>query len=306
MNWITKLERKYGRYAIANLTLYIIACYAIGYILQFSNNNILNYFTLNPYKILHGQVWRIVTWIIVPPEGFGFTTLIMLYFYYSIGTALERAWGTFRYNVYIISGLLFTVIGAFLLYACVFVFGINDLGAEMEAILSVSQAYEIFFANFTTAYICMSIILAFSATFPDMPVYLFFVLPIKMKVLGIIDALILAYDFFISGMMVGRYKNTLFGYVGLAKCFAILFSLMNFLIFFITTRKSFRTPSRIKRQREYKGKIVRAQKIAKHKCAICGRSQEEYPELDFRFCSKCEGNYEYCQDHLFTHKHVTK
>ena len=112
---LNKIERKFGRYAISNLSLYIIIAYVIGYILTLTGS--VEFISLNPFKILHGQIWRVVTWIIVPPSTLNIFTIIMLFFYYSLGTSLERTWGTFRYNIYIFSGFLFTVVGAFLLYA---------------------------------------------------------------------------------------------------------------------------------------------------------------------------------------------
>ena len=112
---LDKAERKYGKYAISNLSLYIIIAYVIGYILQMTGT--MDFLRLNPYEILHGQVWRIVTWIIVPPSSLGIFTIIMLFFYYSLGRSLEMTWGAFRYNVYIFSGMIFTLVGAFLLYA---------------------------------------------------------------------------------------------------------------------------------------------------------------------------------------------
>ena len=81
MLWFTKLEQKYGKYAIPNLTLYLIVCYAIGYLLQLSANynpaisNLIGYLTLDIYAVLHGQVWRIVTWLLIPPGSFDFVTM---------------------------------------------------------------------------------------------------------------------------------------------------------------------------------------------------------------------------------------
>ena len=89
---MSKWERKFGKYAIPNLTVILIACYAIGYLMNWLLPDLMNYMTLNPYQILHGQVWRLVTWIIVPPDASNlFFVLIMLYFYFSIGTTLENS-----------------------------------------------------------------------------------------------------------------------------------------------------------------------------------------------------------------------
>ena len=121
MKPMSKFERKFGKYAIPHLTNILIICYAVGYFLYYFANPLLDYLTLNPYAILHGQVWRLVTWVIVPPTSssgmFGlFGTLITLYFYWSIGSTLEQVWGTYRYNVYLLSGILFTIVGSFVAY----------------------------------------------------------------------------------------------------------------------------------------------------------------------------------------------
>ena len=67
------------------------------------------------------------------------------------------------------------------------------------------------------------------------------------------------------------------------------------------------SPKEVYRRKAYEQKVAQAMKnMPRHKCAICGRTEKDSPELEFRYCSKCEGNYEYCQDHLFTHEHVKK
>ena len=116
MNWLNKLERKFGRYAVHNLTTYLIGTYIIGYAIRLFMPDMMIWLYLQPGAILHGQIWRIVSWILVPPQGSLLEIVIMLMLYYSLGTTLERTWGVFRYNVYIFSGILFTVLGAFVLY----------------------------------------------------------------------------------------------------------------------------------------------------------------------------------------------
>ena len=96
---MSNFEKRFGKYAINNLSLILILCYVVGYVIELINDNFIWYLTLNPYAILHGQIWRIFTWIIVPPSSLTPFTIIMLLFYYSIGTNLERTWGTYRYNV---------------------------------------------------------------------------------------------------------------------------------------------------------------------------------------------------------------
>lgn len=313
--FFAKMERKYGKYAIRNLSLILIICYAIGYLLQFTMPTVLQYLTLNPYLVLHGQIWRLFTWILIPPSGFNLFTLIMLYFYYSIGTTLENTWGTFRYNVYLFSGMLFTIIGAFVLYG-IGLYQYSDIGnvIDKETFFTFSNAIVVgsqsiilpgvWFNQISTYYVNMSIFLAFAATFPNVQVLLMYIIPIKVKILGILYAVMLAYEFIIYGM---------------STRIVILASLLNFIIFFFTTRNFKRvSPAEIRRKAEYQKKVKRAQNtgnttqyqgksvITRHKCAICGRTELDDPTLEFRFCSKCDGNYEYCMDHLYTHEHVKR
>ena len=324
---LNKMERKVGRYAVPQLTKYMILSYIIGYILYFievgTQIPILEFILLSPGKILHGQIWRLFTWIFMPPSAPGIFTIIMLFFYYQIGSALEQTWGDFKYNLYIFSGLLLMVIGAFALYA---------FGHSVDGM-------------FTTYYVNLSIFLAFAACYPDMQVMLYFLIPLKIKYLAFVDVAFLVYQALVSSW---------------PERVSIIVSLLNFLIFFFTTRnyKSI-SPGEYARKKNFKkafergpyyqgnqkragwssqsggfgksgqeGQGAQGQKaagntaqhsgssafhtvwkkddgqITKHRCAICGRTELDGDMLEFRFCSKCAGNYEYCQDHLFSHAHV--
>ena len=99
---MSNFEKKFGKYAVKNLSLVLILCYVAGYVIELINGDFLMYLTLNPYAILHGQIWRLFTWIIVPPGSPDLFTIIMLLFYYNIGSSLENTWGTYRYNVYLL------------------------------------------------------------------------------------------------------------------------------------------------------------------------------------------------------------
>ena len=292
MKPMSNFEKKFGKYAIKNISLVLILFYACGYLINWINPVMFNYLTLNPYAILFkGQVWRLITWLIIPPENFSFFTLIMLYFYYSIGTTLERTWGTYRYNLYLFLGIIFTAVGAFAMMGFVYLFQRDILFA-----MGAENYFAVLSTMFSTYYVNMSIFLAFAATFPDMQVLLFFFIPIKVKILGIIYGVLLVYEF-IAGVC-NKYLNA-------ANRFVIGASLLNFIVFFLTSRNMIHmSPKQVKRRQEFKREVKQSAKITRHKCAICGRTEETNPELEFRFCSKCDGNYEYCQDHLFTHAHV--
>lgn len=283
MDFLNKMERKLGRYAISNLSIYIVGTYIIGYLMQFFAGNILEYLWLDPYKILHGQVWRLVSWLLVPPWSFSILIVITLFFYYSIGTTLERSWGTFRYNVYIFGGIIATIVGAFVLY------GISVLAYGSQGAALVSMVYS---TRFSTYYISMSIFLGFAITYPDMQVLLYFLIPLKIKYLAYLDLVYLAY-----AMIKGNWGDRV----------VIIASLLNVLVFFLSTR-NYRSLSakEIHRKQVYRQQMRQPKGITKHKCAICGRTELDGDHLEFRFCSKCDGNYEYCQEHLFTHEHKTR
>lgn len=289
MRFIDKLERKYGRYGIENLTMYIIISYVLGYALMYINPGALSMLSLNVTKILQGQVWRLITWIVYPPSTSSplWFVIAILFFYYPISASLEHTWGKFKFTLYILSGMIFTVIAAFILH---FVMGgvLDGLGGII----------------FSTYYISLSIFLAYSLTYPDMTVLLMFVIPIKMKWMSIVYAAIVIYD-------VARYFMNGAWFMALP----IIASLLNFVIFFLGTRDFNRyNPKEIHRKNEFRRAVNGGSKtvpfpgnsnaVTKHKCAVCGRTEKDDPNLEFRFCSKCNGNYEYCQDHLFTHQHV--
>ena len=286
---LDKLEKKFGRYAINNLIVYLLGGYAIGYLLYFGQRftgvPYLNFLSLEPYYILHGQIWRLISWVIIPPDTSIIWAVIMFMLYYQLGQTLERTWGAFRFNVYIFGGMVFTILGAFITY---FIYG----GA-----LPVGYIGQIT----STYYINLSIFLAFSTCFPDMQVLLYFIIPIKMKWMSIFYLVIIGYEV-VRYCMAGAFFASV----------PVIASLLNFFIFFMMTRNMARfNPKDIHRRNEFKRQATppRTQYrdgtlIARHKCAVCGRTELTNPGLEFRFCSKCNGNYEYCSDHLFTHNHI--
>lgn len=288
MKVINKLERKFGRFAIKNLMYYITILYGIGLLIWMVNPNIyLVYLSLNPAAIMQGQVWRLFTFMLFPPSlaswqisgslmsGLGaifdlMIAFLMLRLYYNLGRVLENLWGSFRFNLFFFTGVIGQILAAFIAF------------------------YVFRQPTFVTpGYINASLFLAFAACFPNVEFLLFLALPVKAKWLALIDVAIYLYDF-INGNMAMR-------------C-AILLSLANVIIFFVLTRNVARySPKEIKRKRDFKqGVKIKPMGSARHKCAVCGRTEKDGEELEFRYCSKCEGDYEYCQDHLYTHQHVLK
>ena len=278
MNFFNRLERKFGRYAIRDLSRYIVGMYMLGLVVQMVDPSIYyRYLCLNGAALMGGQIWRVITFMMYPLfslssrldfVGVLFNMLIGLT-YYRFGSSLENVWGAFRFNVYFLLGVIGHVAGA----------------VVVTLVTGMSVSITPVFLNF-------SLFMAFALTFPDIQLYIWGLLPVKVKYLAIAEGAIYLY-LFISG--------------GLASRLEIGLSLFNVVVFFLATRRFQRfSPKEIKRRQEFKAKVkIKPAGQVRHRCAVCGRTEEDGPQMEFRFCSKCVGSYEYCQDHLYTHQHVT-
>lgn len=287
MKFLNKLERRFGRYAIPNLMKYIAGLFGLGLILGvIPNYTVISLLSLDFPSIMRGQVWRLITWIIPISSMNGILFLVIsIYFYYIIGNALERAWGAFRFNLYFFSGILFNILSSLLTYVIT--------GISVPPSLS---------------FICGTMFFAFAATYPDTQFMMYFLIPIKAKYLAWIQGAIYIYTAF-TDIVSGNFIYVI----------PLLVSFANFFIFFFMTRNYQRiSPSEYKRRANYRRQMNQGRNsgnvtqfggknvITRHKCAVCGRTELDGENLEFRFCSKCDGNYEYCTEHLFTHEHVKK
>lgn len=281
MRWMNKLERKLGRYAIPNLMFYIIVLYIVGFVFDLiAPTFYYSYLSLDPAAIMHGQVWRLVTFLIQPPPSNSWFIIFALYLYYMIGRQLEYAWGTFKFNLYFFMGVIFNIIATFIVY---FMFGVAiPMG---------------------TYYLNTALFLSYAALCPNQQFYFLFIIPVKVKWLAWIEVAGFGYSIVRAFM-----AHPL---LGIAVALEIGIALLNFLIFFAATKNTARySPKEIKRKQVYRKAVYEARQSAtyengaKHKCTVCGRTELDDENLEFRYCSKCNGNYEYCQDHLFTHEHI--
>ena len=289
MNWLQKLERKFGKYAIHNLMTYVIILNIAGFILMTAQPQIYyQYLHLSVEAVLQGQVWRLVTFLLEPPAGNIINMIFFCLLYWTIGLALENTWGAFRFNLYYFSGVLFHIIAAFVIY------GIWRYDMQLNLM-----------------YLNMSLFMAFGAEFPDYEILLMWILPVKMKWLAIIDGLWLAATI-VGGFLTIIFEPSLIGInSSVPSAVAALIAAANFLLYFFNSSRFARySPKQVIRRADYQKKVKMAAPKGKgstrHRCAVCGRTEKDGEDLEFRYCSKCDGAYEYCQDHLYTHKHVTK
>lgn len=299
MNFMNKMERKIGKYAIPNLIIWLIGAYVIGFMLALVAPNMLSYLNFQPAYILHGQVWRLVTWIFQPTDTNVLFMIIMMFFYFQLGRELERTWGTFRFNVYIFGGIIMTAIGGIIAYLVIYL--LMGSGAAL-------MASSLMGGLVSTTYINMSIFLAFAVMYPNMQVMLYFIIPIKMKWMAYVYIAVMGYNLVSTYVRMSAINKSMAGFMVAIMLITMVMSLLNFLIFFLSTRNLKRvSPKEIHRRQVYRAQTREPRPgsgITKHKCAVCGRTELDDPTLEFRFCSKCDGNYEYCQEHLFTHQHI--
>ena len=273
MNILDKLERKLGRYAIPGLMRFVIIGTAVAYVLYLINPEYLSYLYLDPQLVLKGQVWRLITFIFIPTNvGNPLFLMISLYFYYFIGKALEDRWGAFRFNVFYFTGIICAILSSFLLG----IYGIPD-------------------------YLNETLFLAFATLFPEVTVLIFFILPVKVKWLGWLSAIMLLVQFITAAGW--RYRVY------------ILLSLVNYFLFFGPELFQM-IRSKIRREKYYKKANLYSKprptamrpdnvtRVAFHRCHICGKTELDDPNMEFRYCSQCGGKYEYCMDHLYNHQHI--
>lgn len=264
---------RHPNFGIPNLMKYITIANVILWLFNMVNTKILGYMTFHPYYILHGQIWRLISFVFYPPST-GFLAIVAFYFYYFIGSTLERQWGTAKFTIYFFSGVILTIIYGFLVY---FIFG-------KAIILSASYVY-------------LSMFLSFAALFPDMQVLLFFIIPIKMKWLALVDA-----AFFLLSVFTNPFPLNLLPIVAILNfaifCWDDLRGILHLQKKSDTTINFRRASQKIRREQ--------ASSLYRHKCAVCGRTDTDYPGLEFRYCSRCAGYHCFCQDHINTHIHFTE
>ena len=255
---------------------YIVIANALIYVVSLFDRSgmLLNTLAMDPAAVLHGQIWRLVTYVLIPTNG-GFWLIISLMFYYWLGEALERLWGSTRFTVYYVSGMLLTALAAILAR---FIDGIS-------------------IPLYGASYVNTALFMAYALTYPDAMVRIYFILPVKMKWLAILEAALFA-------IQVVRYAAA--GLWGMALLPIV--ALLNLFVFFSPAlyHKADQIRAHNRKEAVQFRKAVREQQRQKgynHKCEVCGRTDTEYPDLQFRYCSKCSGYHCFCEEHIFNHTH---
>ena len=274
------------RFGIPNLMRVIVignvAVYVLMLLTQANDANALSFLTFNLNALLQGEVWRLVTFVFVPAYSSPFALLISLYFYYWIGSTLERQWGTAKFNLYYISGALLTVLGVVL------------------ASLITGNPY---LTAAGTGYVNLSMFFAFAFLFPDTTVLLFFILPVRMKWLAYLDGALFAFDI-IKAIGAHNWAGVVLPIVALLNFAVFIWPEVHYLKERAKYQNSRKTVQ-FRQAQQQQAKQAQQQGY-RHKCAVCGRTDTDYPDLQFRYCSKCVGYHCFCQDHIFNHVHFTE
>jgi membrane associated rhomboid family serine protease len=257
---LARLERRFGRYAIPNLIVFVIGGMALVWAVSFQHPETQIRLMLDWRAVARGQMWRLVTFLFVPPSSSTFSLFLNLYFMWWVGTSLEQHWGAFKFNVYYFTGVIGAIAAAFVTGAASNVW-LNDA----------------------------SLLLAFATLFPDVEILLFFILPIRVKWLGILSAAATAY-FFATGNWATRAS--------------IVASLAGYLLFFSGHWWDvWRRRGVVVRQKARRRELASdASALGQRVCAICGASEADGADIRVCSCEKCGGKPRaLCLEHSRNH-----
>ena len=272
---------------IPNLMLYIVAGTAIVYLVgqMTGNYSLYSLLCFHRESILHGQIWRLVTFPLVYGTGNSNLLLIAisLFCYWSLGRAMENSWGTLKFNLFYLTGMV-------MMDAWCMIFGGQ--------------------ANVT--YLNLSLFLGYATMYPDTHFLLFFIIPVKAWIFALINLAIVALDFFTTPFPINFFS---------------IISLANYFLFFgadvlNVLPRSWRINARRTAKRaknaasntqhktipfnagSYQASTATPKAPYTHRCTVCGKTDLSHPDFEFRYCSRCNGYYCYCQEHISNHTHI--
>lgn len=286
------LRRNFDRFCfkhrdkgIPNLMMYIsLGCALVYLMTQFTQNAILyDLLVFDRARILQGQVWRLITYPLTFYHNNILLFAVVLFCYYSLGRAMENLWGTFRFNMFYLCGVLMMDVWCMI------------FGGQADV-----------------SYLNLSLFLSYATLFPDSQFLLLFIIPVKAWIFALFDLALVVY-----GLLVYPFPYNFFSVISLA----------NYFLFFgkdvlnIIPRSWRMNAQRLFRKRKSKSAghpkvvpfpsagsheatVAKPQAPYTHRCTVCGRTDTSHPDLEFRYCSRCNGYYCYCEDHISNHAHI--
>jgi hypothetical protein len=258
MNWLNRAEARLGHLAIPGLPQIIVGFNALVFILHKLNPHFVEKLTLDPSRIMQGEVWRLVTYLFIPSFGAPFADWLLVAFYlmflWFVGTGLEEAMGAFKLNVYYLLGMIGVTIAAW----------ISHEGGFSNGILNTAMFF------------------AFARFYPEVVIYVMFILPVKVKWMAWFSAALL-----LLGFLAADWPYRL----------ALIAALMNYSLFFGSDiiRDARHRGQVASRRKRFDREIQSVESEALHRCAVCGRTEQVAPDLEFRVA---RDGQEYCREHL--------
>jgi hypothetical protein len=260
MQLLNKLQRRFGRFAVPHVTEGLIICQALTYVFCQTNPQFIESIAMMPRRVLDGELWRLFTFLCEPPTQTLLWAMLFWYVFFLTGSALESTWGAFRYNVYLLAGWAATVAVSFL---------------QPDAYASIG-------------FLQSSVFLAFAYLYPNFEFLLFFILPVKVKWLALLQ--------WISYALMMASGSTMVRLLVLA-------TVCNFFLFF--WHDIYLRMKSGKRRMARHVETIRTANTPRHTCVVCGVTNLSDPKMTFRYCSKCAGSPCYCVEHLHVHEHIS-
>ncbi len=284
---------------IANLMLYLSLGSGLVYLFTMATNNYLLYDWLcfDIDLILKGQVWRLFSYVITTNSSNVLLTLVTLVCYYSLGRAMENVWGTFRFNLFYLTGVVMMDI---------FAMAVGLLMPQWR--IFMSSAVSVYYLN-------LSLFLGYATLYPNAQFLLLFIIPVRAWIFALLDLALTLFEVINLSFPVFWFPINLFPLIALA----------NYFLFFgkdvlnVVPMSWQANTQRLFKKKPKKAKVVpfpgagsyeattaSVKAPYNHRCTVCGRTDVTDPELEFRYCSKCQGYHCYCEDHISSHNHITE
>ena len=277
---------KHRSKGIPNLMLYISLGTALVYLITKTTQSpeVFQLLAFNRDAILQGQVWRLISYPLTDYRDNPVMMMIFLVCYYSLGRAMENVWGTLRFNLFYLTG-----------------------------IVMMDVYCMIFDANASATYLNMSLFLGYATMYPDSQFLLLFIIPVKARIFALVDLALVLF-----GLLVFPFPANLFSVISIANYFLFFGKeVVNVLpvSWRANARRAFRKQQNAREAKgpkvvpfpsagSYEATMAKPKTPYTHRCTICGRTDVDSPDLEFRYCSRCNGYHCYCEDHINNHTHI--
>lgn len=303
MSRLKKLRTNFERFCfrnrnkgIPNLMLYICIGSGIVYLLSMveGGSSVYELLRFDKALILQGQVWRLFTYVFTYMPGGAFLALIFLYFFYSLSRGVELSMGTFRFNLYYLSGVI--LMDVFAMIFC------PTTDTTISGMIVPAEYFTYGIYTNMAYYLHLSMLLTFATANPDSQFIVFFIIPVKAWFMGIVYMVLVGFEIY---NLYPLFPHNLFPLVALGNYLLFAGKDVLNLFPFVQRRPVKQYAPKKKGTIPFSSKQSPQKQAAyTHRCTVCGRTDVSNPELEFRYCSRCNGYHCYCQEHINNHTHI--